>query len=217
MALYESFQNVISSLSMGNLTQPVFYNSPIGIRFDIGENGKEIYIDKAEDGILVNPDYVATCLERSLNIYRGLKNEPDLLVINCYLYENENITDFISSVISVTDLPQPDEVKQETINEDKNEFVHLFLMWKLKDFSPNKILEEIIKADLGSGYYFLTSSVYFVCTGDNVIFYLYDDRGADLVADKKEKIQHLYYELNDFISDYDKEKIDSIFKSITLG
>ena len=33
------------------------------------------------------------------------------------------------------------------------------------------------------------------------------------VADKKEKIEHIYYELNDLILDYDREKIDDIFKA----
>ena len=88
----------------------------------------------------------------------------------------------------------------------------MFLLWNLNNFKPNKLLEEIIKADLGSGNYFLTSSVYFICKEDNVLFHLYDNRGADLVTDKKEKIQHIYHRLNELILDYDRERIDNIFK-----
>ena len=213
MSLYESFQSVISSFGMKELTHPIFYNCPIGIRFNIGDNGNEVYIDKDNDEFSMNPNYVTTCLERGLKIYASLKSKPDILSTEGYLYENETVEDFISSVLSATDLPKPNEIKSELIHDDEDEFIHVFLLWKLNKFNPNKLLEEIIKADLGSGNFFLTSSVYFVCTKDNVLFHLYDDRGADLVADKKEKIQHIYYELNDLILDYDREKIDKIFNT----
>ena len=212
MALFESFQNVISSLGMTELMHPIFYNCPIGIRFNIGDNGNEVYIDKDDEEFSANPQYITTCLDRSLKIYDSLKSKPDILVIKGYLYGNEIIENFISSVVSTTDLPQPNEIKSEPTHDDKDEFIHAFLLWNLNDFNPKKLLEEIIKADLGSGNYFLTSSVYFLCTKDNVLFHLYDDRGADLVADKKEKIQHIYHKLNDLILDYDREKIDDIFK-----
>ncbi len=211
MSIFESFKKVIASLGMEQLTHSIFYNSPIGIRFNIGDNGNEVYIDKSGKELLVNPNYVIACLERSLKIYHSLKSRPDLLIIEGYLCENETIEEFISSVVSATDLPQPNEIKNEIIHDDEDELIHVFLLWNLNDFKPNKILEEIIKADLGSRNYFLTSSVYFVCTNDNVLFHLYDDRGADLVANKKENIQHIYHKLNDLILDYDREKIDSIF------
>ena len=213
MSIYESFKKVIASLGMEELTHPIFYNSPIGIRFNIGDNGNEVYIDKLGKELLVNLNYIMACLERSLKIYHSLKSEPDLLAIEGYLCENESVEDFISSVVSATDLPQPNEIKSELTHDDEDEFIHVFLLWNLNDFNPNKLLEEIIKADLGSGNFFLTSSVYFVCAKDNVLFHLYDDRGADLVTDKKEKIQHIYYELKDLILDYDSEKIDDIFKA----
>ena len=60
---------------------------------------------------------------------------------------------------------------------------------------------------------FTNYAVYFVCTKDTVIFHLYDDRGADLVADKKEKIQHIYHKMNDLILDYDRETIDNVFNT----
>ena len=213
MSIYESLKKVIASLEMEELTHPIFYNLPIGIRFNIGDNGNDVYIDESREELSVNPNYVTVCLERSLKIYHSLKSEPDLLAIEGYLCENESVEDFISSVVSATDLPQPNEIKSELTRDDEDEFVHVFLLWNLNDFNPNKLLEEIIKADLGSGNFFLSSSVYFVCTKDNVLFHLYDDRGADLVADKKEKIEHIYYELNDLILDYDREKIDDIFKA----
>ena len=143
MSLYESFQNVISSFGMKELTHPIFYNCPIGIRFNIGDNGNEVYIDKDNDEFSMNPNYVTTCLERGLKIYASLKSKPDILSIEGYLYENETVEDFISSVLSATDLPKPNEIKSELTHDDEDEFIHVFLLWKLNKFNPNKLLEEI--------------------------------------------------------------------------
>ena len=126
-------------------------------------------------------------------------------------YEKEIIENFISSVMSATGLTQPQETKIERAVSGGDEVERSFLCWKLKDYNPQKLMKSIITADLGSGNDFLTSSVYFVCTKDNVLFHLYDDRGADLVADKKEKIYNIYNRLNHLILDYNRERIDSIF------
>ena len=45
-----------------------------------------------------------------------------------------------------------------------------------------------------------------------ILLLLYDDRGADLCAEKAENISHIYNRLNDLILECDREKIDSIFK-----
>ena len=213
MNLYNAFETVIQSFGMQTLLHPLFYNSKVAIRFNIGDNGNEVYLDENEEGYTVNPEYLSACLDRAKQIYCSLRNTPNVLVIDGYLYENDSAEDFINTVITTTNLSQPQETKVEKIFEDGEEFNHIFLCWKLDGFNPDKLLKEIIMADLGSGNHFLTSSVYFVCSDDNVLFHLYDDRGADLCAEKTENISHIYHDLNDLILEYDKEKIDSIFKA----
>lgn len=209
MSLFESFQNVLRAFGMEKITHPLFYNAKIALRFDIGGNGNDVYV---EDSI-VNPEYVNACFERVIQIFARLKTKPDLLVIDGYIYENETVEHFVSSVIAATDLPQPDEINCERVCEDEAEFDHIFLCWKSSGFNPNKLFREIILADLGSGHHFLTSSVYFVSTKDNVLFHLYDDRGADLIAEKKENLCQIYQELNHFILEHDRAKIDATFRT----
>jgi hypothetical protein len=199
VSLFTIFQTVLASLGMSELAHPIFDHSPVGIRFDIGENGNEIY---GEDGS-VNPRYVAACLERCLAVYHRLKTPPDLLVIEGYLDEEERVEDLISSVRSATDLPQPDEIASEGSR--------VLLLWDLQDFHPGTLLEGIIRAELGGGHPILTSSVYFICTRDRVLFHVYDDRGADLVAARQDTIQHIYREFTDWILDDDREKIEDRF------
>ena len=213
MILYNNFNVVIKSLGMQTLTHPLFYNSKVAIRFNIGDNGKEIYIGKNKRSFCVNPEYISVCFDRVKRIYNSLNNPPDILVIDVFLHENETIEPFVSDVISLTNLPQPKEIKSEPFYFDEDEVLdHVFLFWELSEFNPDNILREILLSDLG-GKYDLASSVYFVCFADKVLFHLYDDRGADLCAEKTESIFHIYSDLNDLILEYDRERIDSIFKA----
>lgn len=213
MSLLESFQDVLLSFGMKEITHPLFYNSKIAIRFNIGDNGNEVYVGLNDEVSLVNPQYVNSCFERVKQVYSRLKNQPDLLVIDGFIEEKESAENYISSVMCATGLWEPDEKKYERTFQDEDTVIHIILCWKLNDFNPDKLIREVILADLGSENHFLTSSVYFVCTDDNVLFHLYDDQGADLIAEKKEMICHIYEDLNDFILDYDREIIDAIFKT----
>ena len=213
MNLYNTFEKVIKSFGMQTITHPLFYNSKVAIRFNIGDNGNEVYLDENKEDFTVNPEYVSACLKRAKQIYRTLRNAPNILVIEGYLCENDSVEDFINTVITATDLQYPQETKIQKISAEGEEFNHIFLCWELNEFNPSKLLQKIIIADLGSGNHFLTSSVYFVCSEDNILFHLYDDRGADLCAGKAVSISHIYKQLNHLILEYDKEKIDSIFKA----
>lgn len=58
-----------------------------------------------------------------------------------------------------------------------------------------------------SGY-----DIYFINLTKKVIYHLYDDRGCDILAADKETIRFLYEEYNDWILDYDRDEIDTLFR-----
>ena len=213
MNLFYTFERVIHSFGMQTITHPLFYHAKAAIRFNIGDNDNDVYLDEHDENVTVHPTYVSTCLERANQIYQALRNAPNILVIEGYLCENDSVEDFINTVITATDLQHPQETKIQKISAEGEEFNHIFLCWELNEFNPSKLLQKIIIADLGGGNHFLTSSVYFVCSEDNILFHLYDDRGADLCAEKAVSISHIYKQLNHLILEYDREKIDSIFKA----
>ena len=43
-----------------------------------------------------------------------------------------------------------------------------------------------------------------------------DDRGADLIAARKETLDPIYMNLNHLLLDYDREKMDSVFNSCSV-
>ena len=120
----------------------------------------------------------------------------------------------IKDILSVTKLPYPHETdKNETILDGEPTNVAI-LLWDLSiiNFSKETLLREIIISDLG-GEHLLTASVFWIWSNDHVMFHLYDDRGADLVAAEKSAIKEVYFRFHEWILKYDREKIQSTFDS----
>ena len=53
--------------------------------------------------------------------------------------------------------------------------------------------------------------VYFINLSKNTIFHVYDDRGCDVLATSPDTIRDIYNTYNDWILDYDRNKIDTVF------
>ena len=56
----------------------------------------------------------------------------------------------------------------------------------------------------------MVSSVYFANTEEVYLYHIYDDRGADLVAERKETLWPIYHNFNQWILEVDcKMKLDT--------
>ena len=71
---------------------------------------------------------------------------------------------------------------------------------------------EIENQDLITNGFPSSKEVYFINNDKSVIFNMYDDRGLDVISTKKETIAPLYNKFNDWILNYDREKVDDLFK-----
>uniref|UniRef100_UPI00403F1FB3 DUF3885 domain-containing protein n=1 Tax=Lysinibacillus sp. Y5S-8 TaxID=3122488 RepID=UPI00403F1FB3 len=75
----------------------------------------------------------------------------------------------------------------------------------------NTFLAQFLNGGIGSGKTKF-HRIYFLNIKKKTIFHVYDDRGCDLLATSPESIRDIYYTYNDWILDYDKDKIDKVFK-----
>ncbi|WP_420916570.1 DUF3885 domain-containing protein [Paenibacillus thiaminolyticus] len=53
--------------------------------------------------------------------------------------------------------------------------------------------------------------IYFINKTKKMIYHLYDDRGCDVICADVDPLRPLYEEFNDWILDYDREKIEALF------
>ena len=194
--LHCRFKNIIRKIGFKNdIEHPVFYNANFGIRFELG-NG-EVYIEK-KNCISPNPIYVSGCLERAKKLLTAVS--PNILRVDVYPKEEYfNVTsDFLIETLGL-----PEECVKE-----KNAH-HLY--WSI--IEPNKcipILNEIILSDI-SGEYSLNSCVYFSNSSSNILYYPYDDRGADIVSDNRDILMPIYKKFNNWILEYDRKRIEEIY------
>lgn len=181
-----SFELAIDRIGLKPLPCSVFYSVPYGIRFQIGGD-EDIY---PGDHRKPNGVYIENAVDRALKIYAQLPAAPNILQID----------DFPN--LSIPGLSKP------------NQHVGDSIYWSIPKEPTflRKLFREIIRAEVDStGIECLVSNVYFLNSETNVLFHLYDDRGADVVAADKEILRSLYYACNKWILEHDREKIDALF------
>lgn len=186
-----SFDQAINRIGLETLPCAVFYSAPYGIRFQIGGD-EDIYLG---DHRKPNGAYIENAVDRALRIYAQLPAALDILRIDECLN------------LSIPGLPKPDQTDGNSC------------YWCIprEPAFLRKLFREIVKAEIDStGIENLVSNVYFLNSHKDVLFHLYDDRGADVVAADKEILRPLYESCKDWILDYDREKIDLLFESRLL-
>lgn len=211
--LVQAFSNMLDAIGMHGLKHPIFYNAPIGIRFEIGGQEAAYMEHSGENERIVNSAYISGALKRAKALYENLPQAPNLLRIDGYTEDKNEVHAVISHICMVAKIPIPQEqtVKLYRIHDDVTTF-QVQCYWDLSDmvWSYEFLLEKIIEADFG-GYSEFASNVYFADTKNMVLFHLYDDRGADIVATNKEMLRWLFDEFNHWILEYDRTKINNIF------
>lgn len=211
--LAEIFDDILEKIKNPNLEHPLFYRCPIGIRFEIGGEVPLFLESKDSEEKVLNNEYIELTFLRAKRIYDELPQSPDILRIDIYSDEAEQGNEQ-QSVRRMLKKILPASHEEHRINRDTEDgqgIVHE-LYWDLSriDFSPDLLLKEIIKADIG-GISALVSSVYFANKEEVFLFHIYDDRGADLVAEDKKTLYPIYQKWNQWILDYDRKRIDSLF------
>lgn len=199
MLLQEVFEQFyFRSFGDMELLSPLFYKSPIAIRFEIGdplEHNKARYIE--------NTVYRAYCIFQALfqdddNVYvvvDSLEARRDIDIVRSLIHNCANAYHFAFCA-------KNDEYTCER---------HVMKVC-VADIDVKYLLEEIAWSDIdGKRTANLASSVYVLNPRNQLIYYLYDDRGLDVVASSKIDLQDIYNTFHDWILEYDRKKIDKIF------
>ncbi len=143
--------NLLIRIGNPTMENPCFINA-VAIRFVIGGE-TPVYSDASllRDTV-VNPQYIGASLQRAKAIYSSLPQPPNLLRIDTHpnedgpVYGNGLDLSVLQNLVSL-----PHEQREQQINDGDEQYMVLQLYWDLCkiDFSPELLLREIIKADLG--------------------------------------------------------------------
>lgn len=184
----------------------VLYKFSIGIRFEIG---------RPNDNPNTSKVYTKNAVARATVIFNEVFEKNDIIYFIVNSFEdnpNDIAGDNISHVRPLIRHIQ-DECRFTFNSVEDEEFscTRYIIKACVNDIKIESLFTEIAKDDFG-GKIGLTGCVYLINPRNNVIFWFYDDRGLDLISNDKKNIENLYEKYNDWISGYDRERIEVVFK-----
>ncbi|MBD7908119.1 DUF3885 domain-containing protein [Sporosarcina gallistercoris] len=197
------------------LRSPLFYSWDASIRFELG-------VDESTVSIHENPRYLQGVYRRAIDLFEALHAPQDVLYLvadahdlgkGYALQRKLNVfTKYVNTTSVLRHLQH--ENRPFVYPEDDEDGIyrtHRFsLRCRRSDFRYAALLKAICNQDMGkrpSIHY----PVYFVNETKGTIYYVYDDRGCDVLGTEPGVIHSVYEEFNDWILDYDRAEIDKVF------
>ena len=195
------------------LCKPLFYNSKIGLRFEIGCPDID-YLDKR---------YLEFVYIRAIMLFEELfYPDTDIyLIVNTHrsiedMEDENNMKDIIEMYLKDKDKHDKiDLIKLPYCYQEEDEEVlsitfRYCLSCKLGDIDYKEILKAIGNQDMGIEP-LITDEVFFINKNNHIVYHLYDDRGLDIVANRKITLKKIYKKYNKWLLDYDGKIIDKTF------
>ncbi|ARD48652.1 DUF3885 domain-containing protein [Sporosarcina sp. P33] len=212
MTLNECMMNKFPGLKLGS---PLFYSWDTSLRFELGVNESSVSIHE-------NPLYLQGVYRRAIDLFEALHAPEDelYLVVDAHDFGKgyalgRKLNVFAKYVKDHSVLRRLQHESLPYIYPEDDEAwdwrTHRFsLRCRRSDFQYASLLKAVCNQDMGirpSIHY----PVYFVNETKGTVFYVYDDRGCDLLGADKEAIRWVYEECNSWILDYDRAEIDEVF------
>lgn len=195
-----------------DLKKPLFYNSRIAIRFEMGA---EIEEPEAR---------AAQVKQRAVALYHALNQPGDdvlvVLFVDKWMDEpvdalEQEVTEAFNTYIDQGHMGPLDNKEQEYRYKDPDDSddvmtIRYAARVKSRYLKLADLMEAIANRTLGLEPT-VDGDIYLVNTTNRTIFHLYDDRGLDIVAADRETLRPIYEQYTAWILDYDRERIDVIF------
>lgn len=209
--LLEKLFQTLKKIGNERLQLPIFYESPVALRFETGDPSLDIFLDETH----LNPKYLRSAFWRASFLYEKTAPFDTLLWV---LYRTPDLETDVDEIIThfctLTHLPSPAEVYQQSVTTaDEEPMTRIFLLWDITQTPPRitPLLKGILSADF-KGFRELSSAVFFFDTKRHLLFHPYDDRGADVVAEKTDTIRFLYEDCKNWLLEYDLQRMQKIFE-----
>ena len=190
--------NIIEELTNDEFLylQPWFYNNELALRCELG---------------IGEDDYMENAFSRAIQIANILfaDRKIDVAFFHQYFDSDGSVHiagDFTLKIAKKVNLNINMLIDAGDIDDDISAVIRC-ISYDI-DFTS---LESILKSQI---YCQVNPLVSFVSLENQCIFSVYDERGCDIVFFSKEKYKEFYIKLEQFLFDYDREKMRETFESI---
>ena len=196
LAEFEQFQRQnFPNLALG---PALFHQWPFGLRFDLGGD------------LSVAEGRLSQAVDRASAVFEAIGSEHDRSYVVARSYDPE---DFFWELLRMLESPRlgvgirRDASLDSTAEENS---VDIILPLTRARFDHRALFEAITNTDHARSPR-LNGPVFIVNAANQTVFHMYDDRGADLIAAKKETIAPIYQRFSDWLLNYDRQKMDACF------
>jgi hypothetical protein len=200
------------------LERPLFYNSPFGLRFEIGPSDQEIWNN---DKKKLNRKYFSLALERAVDIFQGVFDPCDNIEIVYQILSDGRrkikkrsfIFKQIQSLSNANiDLSDHRNIYTENLDYKCECWKRVTISGvSVSEINAEQLFKDAINTDFPSLQPQLNGEFYLINRTKQLVLNLYDDRGIDIVSNNKESLYGLYKSHNDLILEYDRKSIDKVF------
>ncbi|WP_204825131.1 DUF3885 domain-containing protein [Paenibacillus nicotianae] len=197
------------------LEVPLFYNFPLGLRFELGVPYRGID----------DPTYFEQLEQRAISLFEAVFAESEQVCVMTFTYQTalsdikhiyRNEVQVLENYLQLECLPQVIlHSERPDYDEDTAElmgYIQSRYVWcTLGDLDYGGILKAIGYTDFPEREASLVERVFFIEPKQQIIFHMYDDRGLDIVGMQQESLQRLYHQYYDWLLPYDMEKMNQVF------
>lgn len=209
------------------LVPHIYFQWENHLHFHFGE-GKHQNVEGTDD---LNMEYFSQFYTYNKHLFEDIFSKEDevFLVTNVYRFKKENVKNsqkinVYSRFIKKRDLKF--QIRQETLPflfEDEEANLYCTYQFSLKCFASDIKYKPLIQAANHEDFPGLNPrfgrkeeisypDVFLINATKDIIMFIYDDRGCEVIAKNKETIRNLYEKYKKWIPDYERESIDNLFK-----
>lgn len=210
-------------MSQLKLEQPLFYNWPYGLRFEIGPPDLETW-DDFDKGYL-NDAYFEKALERAIAIFESAFSADDQISLVYQLFSDGRRrirkSDFLFKQITHLDAKEIKfTTRRDLYRQDLLFRRHCWRRVTMSNMTAQELsYRNILKAAIHTDFRrrrkpSLYGELYFINHTKDLVLLLYDDRGMDIVSVRKAPLIPIYMHHNDWILDSNRKAIESVFSDV---
>jgi len=204
----KDYQKYLTTQSPGDKIQlPLFFNGKFALRFDL-----QVGEPEAED-------YFKEVIKRSVSLFEISFDPTDklFLVYKKFKWKIGKIRfgNYCFKQIDELKRSEIDYSVVESLYKKSDEYNVAILELTVNRINCRNILTAIANTDFPPRQPRLHSTneeIYFINTSKNLIFYMYDDRGLDIIAADVKTLKPIYSKYNDWILEENRAQIDKMFK-----
>jgi hypothetical protein len=209
----------------GLVLKPSLYNQwDVGIHFEFAQGMYQF-----KDDATLNLDMFDRVYSQGLAIFNHLFQEQDEIFIVTNVYRRKDMNRRTKRFKIYKPFIKNKELmfrlRQETLpyvfDDEEDAQDYCTAQFSLKCCKQDIRFSSLIKATCNedfplkprfrkekSAYY---PDVFFINVSKNIIFFIYDDRGCEVISTNKETLRQVYKQFNGWIAKYDREKMEKLF------